>query len=139
MATGMCACWADVVQEELLQQLCPEEFQRFTHALLEMDISAGEFHHKWYSREANFTGPEHEGDTDSQIDDPFQALQALINAFRTQTNGLELNICFHDTENGDRYDEVSGLFFTVSGVYKYTPAGEMYKQFIERKGWVEYG
>ena len=43
MAMGMCACWADVVQEELLEQLCPEEFKRFTNALLEMEVSQEEF------------------------------------------------------------------------------------------------
>ena len=139
MASGMCPCWADVVREELLEQLCPEEFKRFTSALLEMDISAGEFHHRWYSREANFMESESRDYTESQIDDPFRALQALIEAFRIQTGGLELDICFHDIENGDRYDEVSGLFYTVSGIYQYTPVGDKYKQFIERKGWVEYG
>ena len=139
MASGMCPCWADVVQKELLEQLCPTEFKRFTDALLEVDISEWEFHHAWHSGEKSLSEPERKDDTETQIDDPYRALQALINAFRTKTGGLELDICFHDPENGDRYDEVSGLFFTISGAYQYAPAGEKFKQFIERKGWVEYG
>lgn len=51
MAIGMCACWADVVREKLLEQLCPEEFQRFTSALIEMEVSQGEFYQEWRSCE----------------------------------------------------------------------------------------
>ena len=139
MASGMCPCWADVVQKELLEQLCPTEFKRFTDALLEADISEWEFHLSWRSGENVRLERISEGDAESRKNDPHRALQALINAFQTKTGGLELDICFHDPENGDRYDEVSGLFFTASEVYQFTPAGEKFKQFIERKGWVEYG
>ena len=139
MASGMCPYWADVVQEELLEQLCPEEFKRFTEALLAVEISEWEFHQTWCSGEDSPSQRKNEEDDESQRNDPNQALQALIETFHAKTGGLELDICFHDPENGDRYDEVSGLFFTVSGVYQYTPTGEKFKQFIERKGWVEFG
>jgi len=139
MASGMCPCWADVVQKELLEQICPAEFKRFTDALLEADISEWEFHLSWRSGENIRLERISEKDARKRKNAPHRALQALINAFRTKTGGLELDICFHDPENGDRYDEVSGLFFTISGAYQYAPAGEKFKQFIERKGWVEYG
>jgi len=139
MASGMCPCWADVVQEELLEQLCPDEFERLTDALLAMEISEWEFHQAWRSGEDSLSERKNEEDVESQRNDPNRALQILIETFRAKTEGLELDICFHDPENGDRYDEVSGLFFTISGVYQYTSAGEKFKQFVERKGWVEFG
>jgi len=138
MASGMCACWADVVQEELLQQLCPEEFKRFTNTLLEMEVSQGEFFHDWRSGEDSKAAGKNILAAD-QIEEPFQSLLVLMEAFKLKSGGLELDICFHDPENGDRYDEVAGLFYIVSGVFQYTPSGDKYKQFIERKGWVEYG
>lgn len=139
MASGMCPCRADVVQEELLEQLCPGELQAFNDALREADISEYEFHQAWRSGECSLSEGKNKDDDERQGNDLNRALQALIETFRAKTLGLELDICFHDPENGDRYDEVSGLFFTVSGAYQYTPAGEKFKQFIERKGWVEFG
>ena len=139
MASGMCPCRADVVQEELLEQLCPGELQAFNGALREADISEYEFHQAWRSGKSSLSEGKNKDDDERQGNDLNRALQALIETFRAKTLGLELDICFHDPENGDRYDEVSGLFFTVSGAYQYTPAGEKFKQFIERKGWVEFG
>ena len=49
MASGMCPCWANVVQEELLERLCPDELQAFNDALCEADISGYEFHQAWRS------------------------------------------------------------------------------------------
>ena len=136
MASGMCPCWADVVQKKLLEQICPDELKRFTDALLEADISEWEFHLSWRSGENVRLEQINEEDAESRKNVPHRALQALINAFQTKTGGLELDICFHDPENGDRYDEVSGLFFTISGAYQYAPAGERFKQFIEETaGW----
>jgi len=130
MASGMCPCWADVVQEELLEQLCPNELKEFRDALLECDISTPELLDTWQS---------HKDDPDIQQDEPpCKEFQILIKTFNCKT-GLELDLACHDPENGDRYDEVSVLFFTVRGVYQYTEAGEKFKQFIVRKGWVEFG
>ena len=139
MASGMRPYWADVVQVELLGRLCPGEYKRFTDALLEVDISEWELHQAWHSGEKSLPDPEGKDDPEKHTDNPYRALRALIKTFRFKTGSLELDICFHDPNNGDRYDQVSGLFFTVDGVYQYTPAGEKFKRFIERKGWVEYG
>ena len=139
MASGMCPCWADVVREELLEQLCPNELQAFKEALLALDIAEGEFCQEW--RRKGSTLPEKETVTEDEQSNyaPYRALQNLIEVFKVKTGGLELDVCYHDPENGDCYDEISGLFFTVRGVFQYTPAGEKYKQFIETQGWVEFG
>ena len=139
MASGMCPCWAEVVREELLDRLCPQELQEFKEALSEVDISEGEFQQEW--RHHRYKPPKKESVTESEQVNyaPYRALQHLIEVFKVKTGGLELDIGYHDPENGDCYDEVSGLFFIVRGVYQYTPAGEKYKQFIETQGWVEFG
>ena len=53
--------------------------------------------------------------------------------------GLELQPCYHDSDDGDRYDDVEGGFFHVGGVYQLTPAGTKYAEKIERLGFVEFG
>ncbi|MFC1782695.1 hypothetical protein ACFL02_03800 [Planctomycetota bacterium] len=139
MASGMCPCWADVVREELLEQLCPNELQEFKEALLASDIAEGEFQQEWRSQRYTPPGKEPVNEDEQSNYAPYRALQNLIEVFKVKTGGLELDVCYHDPENGDCYDEVSGLFFTVRGVFQYTPAGEKYKQFIETQGWVEFG
>lgn len=87
MAMGMCACWADVVQEELLEQLCPEEFKRFTNALLEMEVSQEEFYQDWRAGEDSQTAGKNIVAAD-QIDEPFQSLRVLMEAFKLKSGGL---------------------------------------------------
>ena len=138
MSNGMCPCFADVVQEELLEQLCPDELKEFREALAEVNISEHEFQQIWQSGESGPPEQENQAEAERVKKAAYGALEILIEAFDNKT-GLELDIGYHDLANGDRYDEVSGLFFTVSGVYQYTDAGEKFKQFIERKNWVEFG
>ena len=135
----MCPGGAEGVREELLEQLCLNELKAFKDALLASDIAEGEFQQEWRSKGS--TPPEKEPVTEDEQSNyaPYRALQNLIEAFKIKTGGLELDICYHDPENGDCYDEVSGLFFTIRGVFQYTPAGERFKQFIETQGWVEFG
>ena len=111
MASGMCPCWADVVREELLEQLCPNELKEFKEALLASDITEGEFCQAWRSKGSTPPEKEHVTEREQVNYAPYRSLQNLIEAFKDKTGGLELDICYHDPENGDCYDEVYGLFF----------------------------
>ena len=42
-------------------------------------------------------------------------------------------------EREDRGDEVDGVFWKVEGVYVLSPAGEKYKDKINRAFWTEFG
>jgi hypothetical protein len=59
--------------------------------------------------------------------------------WRKLENQEYLEIGFHDSENGDTYDEVNGIFWNVGGVYRYTETGERYKDKIIRSFYVTYG
>ena len=77
MASGMCPCWADVVQEELLEQLCPDELKEFRDALLEADISEYEFQQVWQS--GKYIPPQQESEDDAEKEEhaPYRALRLL--------------------------------------------------------------
>ena len=57
-----------------------------------------------------------------------------------KTQGLILGINYHDKEgDGDQYDEVDGVFFTVDGVYGLTPAGKKFNESIDRRYYTQFG
>ena len=79
--------------------------------------------------------------TELEIANPqlLRAYQKLQADFKKSTK-LSLSLDYHDADNeGDRYDEVDGCFWSVGGVWKQTTAGKKYKNDIEHKLWVVYG
>ena len=59
---------------------------------------------------------------------------------RLRVRGWSWSPRFHNADNdGDRYDDVSGGFFHVDGVYRLTPAGKKFAGKIERKFFVTFG
>ena len=73
-----------------------------------------------------------------------QALEALKAAFARATavgdSHLELSIGYHDAaQDGDRYDEVNGVFWAVDGLYQLSPAGRKFGTKVRRKFFVTFG
>ena len=67
------------------------------------------------------------------------AWKALKTKFDSLT-GLEVFIGFHDSESeGDRYDEVDGVYFAVDGMYELSEAGKKWDGVVERKSFVQLG
>lgn len=67
-------------------------------------------------------------------------MHATASGGRDGSSFLDLGIGYHNADDeGDRYDEVDGVYFTVGGVYKLTRAGERFKDIIERKFYVTFG
>lgn len=62
-----------------------------------------------------------------------------VNTFQRGGSALELGMAYHSEDEGDRYDEVTGAFFTVSGVWERTPSGKAFESIIERKFYVSLG
>ena len=70
----------------------------------------------------------------------FEVATFQPNPFEKTTEGLILDIDFHDKEgDGDRYDEVDGVFFTVGGMYGLTPAGKKFNDVVTRKFYTTWG
>jgi len=127
MGMGYTANYADVTNEEFIKQQCLLEFEDFIQSLSDEDISLEEFSQKCqcYSKK-------------EKNQNPYKAYQALCEAFHQKTE-LDLYLDYHNPHNGDRYDDVAGLMWCVEGVYRFTPAGKKYQQYIERMTWVSFG
>jgi hypothetical protein len=130
MGIGYSANYADVVSEDWVKEVAPKEFDNFKNALekVEVDIEV-------FARDNQYGGSD-EVDWGDEVD---QTYDALVTKFKEST-GLDLEIYYHDSENeGDRYDDVNGVFWMVSGVYQLTEAGEKHKDRITRAFYVTFG
>lgn len=129
MAMGYSAGYADVVDKKFIQKLCSKELEAFDTAVAENDTVDLEN----VARDLQLD--EDNGWLTPKIK---KAYKALVASFNKQT-GLKLGINFHDPENGDRYDEVSGVYWSVGGVWKLTPAGKKHEKHISRSFFVNFG
>jgi len=129
MSSGYGAAYADCVEQKFVKRTCAKEFKAF---IKEID-DEGNVDFDFVANQFNFEPVE-------EVPDPIvRAYRALCEAFKNKT-GLALNLGFHDQhDDGDRYDDINGAYWWVDGVYQRTPAGEKYKDDIQRCSFVQYG
>jgi len=126
MGMGYGANYADIIDNGVIAKTCPEELKALDKA-----IENAEYDFECFAQEAQY------GDfPDDMVE---KAFDILTTAFQKKT-GLGLNIGFHDQhDEGDRYDQVNGAFWSVDGVYELTEAGKKYEKYINRQMYVSFG
>jgi hypothetical protein len=130
MGMGYGAAYADVVEEKFIEKTCPKELMTFLNAVEDNDNVVLEN----VAKDLQFN--EDNGYVTPKIK---KAYKALVAAFNKKT-GLSLGIGFHDSdENGDRYDEINGVYWSVGGVWQLTPAGKKHESHITRSFFVNFG
>jgi len=138
MGMGTYACFAEVVEGDFIKEVCPEKYNTLLDLLKEAESDLDEFStyfDETYGYEEDI--PQNESNKVMEVWGRIKvAYTELTEAFNKAT-GLYLGIRYHDAE--DRGDEVDGGFWEVNGVYDYTPAGQKYKDKINRKFWTVYG
>lgn len=152
MASGHSANYADVIPQELVQELCPVEWADLVELLASHDLEL-----ETLGKACKFDGSEEdemrsdvsglcatEAEDEQLIQDLLASWRRLQAAFAKATAvdgaGLELFLGHHSQhDDGDCYDEVDGVFFAVGGMYQLTPAGTKFADRIERKFFVAYG
>ena len=127
MGMGYASCQVDTIDEDFIKEQCPTEFQEFVDSFEEEDNNS-EF--DTIDDFARFVGNEDLNNADYKLREPELKYIALCRAFETKTD-LEIGLFYHDSEDGDRYDDFTGRAWQVNGVYQYTPAGEKYKDKIQ--------
>ena len=130
MSMGYSASYAETISEENLRKICPEELDTFLGLFGDKGL-CGSLEDAARSLEWQ------DGDCVETVDNAYLDIQS---AFKTKTDGLELHIGYHNSsEEGDRNDEVDGVYWAVDGVYEHTPAGKKLRDVIERKFWINFG
>jgi len=120
---GYMSSQTDTIEGESIRKLCRKEYDTFVKvAGDDIDI---------FARQVSYD--------DLDDDKVAAALEALQKAFEKKTK-LKLFLNYHDLEEeGDRYDDVDGLFWEVVGMWQLSPAGKKYKRLISRKSYVTFG
>ena len=136
MSIGYAGACSDVVEQRCVQEQCPNEFQ----ALLDTIRSVEPMTLESFAKENEYSWDYNDYHLDDKAIHTLQsALDVLKKAFRKKT-GLILELGYHDKENdGDRYDDVEGVIWYVSGAWKRTAAGKKWEEEIIHAHWVMLG
>lgn len=123
MSSGYCAAYADVLSVDGLKKLCPKAYAQFLIAMASCNKSLNDV--------------AFEVALQDELDEIIQTrLTQLCKAFKKKT-GLALNLGYHS--RGDCYDDVSGAYWYVDGMYHMTAKGKKISEYVERATWVQYG
>lgn len=137
MGMGYGACFEWVVSEESVKQVCEEEYRELSEVLDKFEVSFDELASSiCYQSEIEAE--------EEEVDEIFFSFDQLVKRFKEKTD-LTLHLGYHDSnDNGDRYDELDGYFFTVnfSEIYELTPVAKKAKEQgidVSLKTYVNYG
>ena len=126
MGSGYAGAYADVIEEDSIKKFCPQEFQDLMDVVEEMEGDMG-----MVARDIEYQ----DFDEDSDV---YKCYTKLVDAFKEKT-GLDLYIGYHSEDDGDRYDEVSEVYWSVDGMYELSEAGKKMKEYVSRKSFVIFG
>lgn len=133
MGMGHAGASADVIEEDKLVNLLPKEFQALMDSVDQSEHFGGIAHLAFELQAADGT----KGIADKAVLD---ALNALCDAFARRFEGLTLTLRHHDPENGGRYDDVNGAYWSIGGLYILSRgAKQLGTANFERKHFVEFG
>jgi hypothetical protein len=130
MGMGMCPVSTWRIYDAKLGQLCPRQFGALQKSLESNEMTI-EGLADCLAREEDV--PE----------DVMKAYERLCVAFNKKTkkrsSTLDLTLSYHSDSDGDRYDDVRGAFWEVTGVQTLTPAAKAIRNGLERVQYVVYG
>ena len=132
MGMATCGSYAECIEKELLEKLCPLEYRIFMDTLKASNVTFDNFCQVVYE---GFDEAFDDG-TEEQAEAVFDAYEKLQTAFVVIT-ALALEVVYN--EKDDRGDDLDGGSFSVDGVYQLTPAGEKFQDSIRRKWWTTCG
>jgi len=127
MSMGSSACFAEVIELKTVKKFCPDQLKNF---LDDVEDSGSDLSEVARNLDLDF---------DEVAPHVVISFKQLQKEFEDKT-GLQLYIGYHDKENeGDKYDEVDGVVWSVCGVYELTPSGKKMIKYISRKFWTHFG
>jgi hypothetical protein len=116
MGMGYAASYADVISFEDIKKIVGEPAEEFEALLNSNDEQTPD----------DFCYDAQHG-LDEVSEDVAAAWHNVSLAFRNIT-GASVFPGYHSDEDGDRYDELDGSYFSVDGIYQVSPAGEKIRE-----------
>lgn len=142
MGMGTFGCTATIVTEDFIKSL-PTAGPALIHFKQLLEKHEIEESFLCYPK----FGDEFRQELEMELDDDSEtaqtitsALDAVYQCFEKDTNGLTLEVDYHDVnEEGDRYDTVDGVFWSVGGVYCMTPQADAIKEHLTDVSYTKWG
>lgn len=128
MGMGYGAAYDDVIEDKVVMETCPNEYEQFIQALKNENITIEEFAQglSWGDGEASET--------------VHNLYEKIVEAFDKQIPKAGLGLYYHNSEEeGDRYDDVNGAYWACSNLFQLSPAGLALKGKFQRKLFVKFG
>ena len=141
MGMGYGANYVDVISLDALRKLIPDAVKKFQSAMDDAKMDFDTFCQIMQDAESGGDNPNYDS---GQKMIARNAMKSLAAAFKKATkvgkSGLTLWAQYHSqADEGDRYDDVDGGFFSVDEMYCLTPAGKKIHKMVERKFFVTFG
>lgn len=136
MGMGAMPCHGWTISQEHLQALLPEAWRPLQEALERHGVTLDAFAQA-IDQEVLVGGSK---DAAAELEELLHQLYQQFHAKTTVDESfLELELMYYDAGLGSAYDELeSGANWAVRGVRHYTPAGEAFRDKVERKSWTVY-
>ena len=129
MGMGAAPCHTQIVEQETIEKIVPNELKAFTEIAEKFDLLDDST-----AMQCLGQGNIHEiteygvsDATEEQLELVVTAYDALLTAFLEATD-LPLSVNFISEDDGGRYDEVDNLFWEVGRVYQLTPVAKQFKE-----------
>ena len=128
MGMGYSGSYSDNIAEENIEKLAPEQYAAFMKVLEDEEVEL-----ECYAKSIAYCNPD---EAHQPIHSKFTDLQRYL----YMAHELSIDINYHDSDNGSRYDEVDGYFFEVNNRMIRNPElSTDIHDMIERKFYVTYG
>jgi hypothetical protein len=128
MGMGYGSNFAEVIDQEKLKKLVPKELKEFLEVCEEDDTN--------FEEVAELIQRDDFDNISVKVQEKYLKLRA---AFTLKTK-LTLELHYHNSDDeGSCYDDVSGVYWSVDGMYELSPAGKKLSKIVERKFFVTYG
>ena len=143
MGSGYSGCFDYVMSKDNVKKVCPDEMQMIEDLLDRVKLNWDDLARAYqYDDSIHPLYDEFEDSVAEHYEQEiFDTLHEVFKKFHDSC-GLSIELQYHDSEHGDRYDDVDGAYFSVSGAYQLTPEAQK----LADKGitvsvatWVSYG
>jgi hypothetical protein len=134
------AGYADVITSRSLNKICPNEYKIFNDLIKKTKVDLSTLV-EFITQDQDLNLLSHIKDDDKASELQGKIVDAWVNlqsAFHKNTQGLGLGMAYQDPD-GSGYDEVTGFYYTVGGMYQLTPAGKKLSKIVNRKFFVTFG
>ncbi len=124
MGMGYGANYADVISEKDLSEIIGGDLvSKFYKAIDDADITISDWINDWENCDSIAV---------------YNAITEIVDAFNDKT-GLYVSLQYHAEDDGDIYDEISGYFWAVEGMYTLSDAGKKLEDKVTRNCFVSFG